>query len=313
MRFYFSSLSPFFTFELWNKFCLIFNIYVSFTAQSKRARWRDVSAPLILLQTSVEDISDPKGGDENTEWSETTTTMTTTLESEAQSLRVALKTPTVQSTNSVGAGHPLGRPQTFRQMPYSVSSPNKPQCTANCPPSQGPTCKPATWSSCTCRNKFFTNLDKSQRCDICLAKSISDSRVKNQTKDHAQNIKKELSDQKKAFSKNSFARSSRESSLLTEVLSWRRTNYSAFRFFTFYLVLIQPTVYGSESPDRECCENPLYTFDNPERVVTTFSPPALTYRPPEEPDIYPEVPDLPGKIFMYCEISLCKHCSVRVT
>jgi len=50
-------------------------------------------------------------------------------------------------------------------------------------------------------------------------------------------------------------------------------------------------VSGSEFPDRECCDNPLYKFDpdtNPRR--TTFQPPRLTYSPPEVPD-FPEFPD----------------------
>ena len=56
---------------------------------------------------------------------------------------------------------------------------------------------------------------------------------------------------------------------------------------------------ASESPDRECCENPMYTFDLPSGAVfTTFAPPYdirhMTYEPPELPDL-PEVPEVPGK------------------
>ena len=52
---------------------------------------------------------------------------------------------------------------------------------------------------------------------------------------------------------------------------------------------------ASESPDRECCENPLYTFDSPAGAggeVSTYRPltDIITYQPPEEP----EVPDYPG-------------------
>ena len=104
-----------------------------------------------------------------------------------------------------------------------------------------------------------------------------------------------LSDQIKAFQRNNLARYSRLLSLLTEVLSWRRTISTCSRLVLSYLILCSVCARASESPDRECCENPLYTFDTPDKVVTTYTPPLFTYRPPEEPDVYPEVPDIPGK------------------
>ena len=272
--------------------------FCCFTAQSEREGQRAFLDSRSSLRTSLPDTLSLKVGEESGECSENTINMKNTLEQDAQLLPVALHTPTHQSTISGGWGCPKGPSPSYTQETYSASNQDLTNVTANMSaprPLQDARCRPGIQSSYTCRKIFCTVANKSQRCVTCLAESISDSLVKNQARNHAQNVNQELSDQKKAFPKNSFARSSRESSLLTEVLSWRRTIYSAFRFFTFYLVLIQPSVvYGSESPDRECCENPLYTFDTPDRVVATYSPPAMTYRPPEEPDIYPEVPDLPG-------------------
>lgn len=94
-------------------------------------------------------------------------------------------------------------------------------------------------------------------------------------------------------------------SLLEEVLSWRRTAVPGpsdgrrgrppaprpALLLLLLLWLAAMGVSGSEFPDRECCDNPLYKFDpdtNPRR--TTFQPHRLTYSPPEVPD-FPEFPD----------------------
>jgi len=58
------------------------------------------------------------------------------------------------------------------------------------------------------------------------------------------------------------------------------------------------TLAGSEFPDRECCDNPLYKFDPPPLAHTTpFAPPRVSYSPPEVPDFPefapPEVPPVP--------------------
>ena len=92
-------------------------------------------------------------------------------------------------------------------------------------------------------------------------------------------------------------------------MSWRRTKFwqtkgggGFFRRFFLYLLVFHAVILfaeASESPDRECCENPMYTFDLPPAggpgLFTTFMPPYLrTYEPPEQPDL-PEVPDVPGE------------------
>merc|ERR1719412_1446146 len=63
-------------------------------------------------------------------------------------------------------------------------------------------------------------------------------------------------------------------------------------------LIIRP-VSASEFPDRECCDNPLYKFDPPgsvDRGPVTFTPPRMTYSPPEVPDFPefapPEVPPI---------------------
>ena len=108
--------------------------------------------------------------------------------------------------------------------------------------------------------------------------------------------------QKRAFRDHS------ELSLLTEVLSWRRTLRETRVLVTAWqrtarltgwlllLLVLLPAVTASESPERECCENPSYNFQEAGRgVMTTPSAPAHhTYSPPEEPDMLPEVPELPG-------------------
>ena len=95
----------------------------------------------------------------------------------------------------------------------------------------------------------------------------------------------------------------REFTLLTaEVLSWRRTIGTLL-----VLVMLVTGSGASESPDRECCENPLYTFPDPNAAATTYRPPVFTYRPPEEPDLYPppEVPDFPGTELPEFSIYFC--------
>jgi hypothetical protein len=97
--------------------------------------------------------------------------------------------------------------------------------------------------------------------------------------------------QKRAFRDHS------EHSMLTEVLSWRRTLTRGALLPTWLLPLlfILQVVSASESPERECCENPSYNFQEPGRGFLTTPPvPSHTYSPPEEPDMLPEVPELPG-------------------
>jgi len=128
--------------------------------------------------------------------------------------------------------------------------------------------------------------------------------------------------QKRAFRDHS------ELSLLTEVLSWRRTfreettalglklsnvspptarrqtrvspppAWQATRvpLSTWLLILLLAVrgAGGSESPERECCENPAYNFQEAGRATPSSPPAAHTYSPPEEPDMPPEVPELPG-------------------
>ena len=122
--------------------------------------------------------------------------------------------------------------------------------------------------------------------------------------------------QKRAFRDHS------ELSLLTEVLSWRRTLGPAGRLVVkvtpsqlrpaaahsswaqlllmLLLLVLVPGAGSSESPERECCENPAYNFQDGGGVVTTAGPPPPpahhqhAYSPPEEPDMLPEVPELPG-------------------
>ena len=72
------------------------------------------------------------------------------------------------------------------------------------------------------------------------------------------------------------------------------------KVFLASLLLITQPVSGSEFPDRECCDNPLYKFDPPggplDNGPVTFMPPRITYSPPEVPDFPefapPEVPPI---------------------
>ena len=61
--------------------------------------------------------------------------------------------------------------------------------------------------------------------------------------------------------------------------------------------LFLPGARASESPDRDCCDNPQYTsFDlPPPQMFTTIAPPYRTYEPPEQPD-FPDLPEVPGKL-----------------
>jgi len=112
-------------------------------------------------------------------------------------------------------------------------------------------------------------------------------------------------------------------SILEEVLSWRRTAYQGpprtcferprneiikqysrkkahlnFWFVSSFLLLLSPMLTtGSEFPQRECCDNPLYKFDPPPHETrTTFLPPRIAYPPPEVPDFPEYGPEVPPRL-----------------
>ena len=137
-----------------------------------------------------------------------------------------------------------------------------------------------------------------KRSEVCpLYGSASDSKLSHFEMRPPRFENGNIFDNYRGFHKRHAIASRKSSStLLTEVLSWLRTFLSHLpRVWLCYLVMFAQCslVRGSESPDRECCENP--QFPVPGKVATTAKYPMLVGGYPEEPDPFLEAPEQPGE------------------